>query len=269
MTGRQAGSSADDIARRTREKIARLERSAASWEAGAAGERVVGEVVDRLTASGWTVLHDVAWPGRQRANIDHIAVGPGGVFVVDAKNWSGRLEVRDGQLRQNGRSRHAALEGVARATVAVMAFNPRVATYGVLCLVGDEPRRDVVAGVTVCSSTSLLDVVGSAPAVLTPEQVAEVSRELADKLSRSEPVSEAVPQRPARRAGQGRGRSSSPSLARLVGFLAIVAVLAGSFQAGLLTQVGDYLSDVAISDTGELPVKQKEDRDGQQKRRER
>lgn len=35
----------------------------------------------------WTVLRDVARPGRPKANIDHVAVGPAGAFVIDAKNW--------------------------------------------------------------------------------------------------------------------------------------------------------------------------------------
>ena len=46
-----AGSSADEIARRHREKIARLERSAYAWEAGAAGERATRDVLAELRAS--------------------------------------------------------------------------------------------------------------------------------------------------------------------------------------------------------------------------
>ncbi|WP_407923750.1 nuclease-related domain-containing protein [Arthrobacter cheniae] len=32
----------------------------------------------QLELQGWRMLHDVHWPGRPKANIDHIAVGPGG-----------------------------------------------------------------------------------------------------------------------------------------------------------------------------------------------
>ncbi|MFC7725319.1 nuclease-related domain-containing protein [Nocardioides sp. GCM10028917] len=80
-----AGESAYDVARRQREQAARLERSAALWEQGAAGEVAVATALAALPA-GWVVLHDLAWPGRQRANLDHVVIGPGGVFVVDAKN---------------------------------------------------------------------------------------------------------------------------------------------------------------------------------------
>jgi superfamily I DNA/RNA helicase len=39
-------------------------------------------------ARGWVLLADRRWPGTSGANIDLIMVGPGGIFVIDAKNWS-------------------------------------------------------------------------------------------------------------------------------------------------------------------------------------
>ena len=71
---------------------------------------------------GWQVLHDLHWPGRPFANIDHIVVGPGGVFVIDSKNWLGRIDVRDGVLRQNGYRRTEACDGAAQAAAAVAAL---------------------------------------------------------------------------------------------------------------------------------------------------
>jgi Nuclease-related domain len=40
------------------------------------------------------MLHDRSVPGT-RANIDHLAVTPGGVFVIDAKHYSGQVEKRN------------------------------------------------------------------------------------------------------------------------------------------------------------------------------
>ena len=67
----------------------------------------------------WTALHDVRWPGRRFANIDHIVIGPGGIFVVDSKNWSGNLTFSGGVLRQNGRSREPAVARCADSALAV------------------------------------------------------------------------------------------------------------------------------------------------------
>jgi hypothetical protein len=100
------------------------------------------------------VLHDLHWPGRPFANIDHIAIGPSGVFVIDSKNWSGDVVVRDGVLRQNGNRRSDECEGAASATAAVAAFlepQHRSLVMAVLCLVDQvtpetQPRMAHVVG---------------------------------------------------------------------------------------------------------------------------
>lgn len=74
-----------------------------AWSAGADGEEQVADALTGLEQLGWVVLHDVAWPGRPRANLDHVLVGPGGVLVVDTKNWSGTVAVDAARgLRSNG-----------------------------------------------------------------------------------------------------------------------------------------------------------------------
>jgi hypothetical protein len=69
-------------------------RSTKVWAKGAHGERLVGERLDALSNDGVIVFHDRRMP-HSRANIDHIAIAPTGVYVIDAKNYSGRLERRD------------------------------------------------------------------------------------------------------------------------------------------------------------------------------
>lgn len=48
---------------------------------------------DSISLPRTVVLHDRRIPGT-RANIDHIAVTPSGVWVIDAKYYSGKLEKR-------------------------------------------------------------------------------------------------------------------------------------------------------------------------------
>ena len=60
-----------------------------AWAVGARGEAVLGKHLDGLASRGVRVLHDRRIP-RTRANIDHIAVSASGVFVIDAKRYSGR-----------------------------------------------------------------------------------------------------------------------------------------------------------------------------------
>ena len=65
-----------------------------AWAYGANGEQALGKLLDPLREQGMGVLHDRRIPG-SRANIDHLVVAPSGVFVIDAKNYKGRVERRD------------------------------------------------------------------------------------------------------------------------------------------------------------------------------
>lgn len=50
------------------------------------GERYVAEWLDPLKADGWHVFHDVPCEGASgKFNLDHVAVGPGGVWLVETK----------------------------------------------------------------------------------------------------------------------------------------------------------------------------------------
>jgi hypothetical protein len=65
---------------------------AVAWRRGAVGERRTARLLGPLERQGWVVLHDLAVPG-SRANIDHLVIGPGGVFVIDSKQYRGRLRL--------------------------------------------------------------------------------------------------------------------------------------------------------------------------------
>jgi hypothetical protein len=75
-------------------------QSTTAWAAGAVGEERLGARLNGLVSSTVRVLHDRRIPGT-RANIDHIVVCPRGVFVIDAKRYQGRpqLRVEGGILR--------------------------------------------------------------------------------------------------------------------------------------------------------------------------
>lgn len=49
------------------------------------GERAVGQFLERLRTNGFDVYHDVIGDG---FNIDHVLIGPAGVFTVETKTWS-------------------------------------------------------------------------------------------------------------------------------------------------------------------------------------
>lgn len=75
-------------------------QSTRAWEVGAVGEERLAKILDALTDRGVRALHDRRIPGT-KANIDHIVVSPGGVFVIDAKRYKGRpaLRIEGGLIR--------------------------------------------------------------------------------------------------------------------------------------------------------------------------
>jgi hypothetical protein len=75
-------------------------QSTTAWETGARGEERLGTGLNQLASEGVRVLHDRRLP-KSRANIDHLAVTQTGVYVIDAKKYTGRphLKVEGGLLR--------------------------------------------------------------------------------------------------------------------------------------------------------------------------
>lgn len=60
------------------------------WHRGYEGEQVVGNLLESQLSDKFHVFNDVRFPGRI-ANIDHIVVGPSGIFVLNTKNWRGSV----------------------------------------------------------------------------------------------------------------------------------------------------------------------------------
>ncbi|WP_344467672.1 nuclease-related domain-containing protein [Kitasatospora kazusensis] len=58
-----------------------------TWAVGLRGERIVGGRLNRLRRDGWEILHSVQWSSG--TDIDHLAIGPPGVFTVNTKHHRG------------------------------------------------------------------------------------------------------------------------------------------------------------------------------------
>ncbi|ABL83308.1 hypothetical protein Noca_3808 [Nocardioides sp. JS614] len=176
-----AGESAEQLARRQRERAERLLRSAQMYERGAHGERATATILDALRHEGWAVFHDVKWPGRPRANIDHVVVGPPGIYVIDSKNWSGRIDVRDNTFRCDGRKQDkiVAAAGDAALAVAGLVSAPAAATArSVLCFVREEHLAGWCYDVMVCSTGNLREMLLTRPPALTVDQARMAGLEL-------------------------------------------------------------------------------------------
>lgn len=180
-----------------------------AWSAGAAGEEQVAAVLAGLEQLGWVVMHDVAWPGRPRANLDHVLVGPGGVLIVDTKNWSGTVTVDTARgLRSNGYRKTKevdALEAARQAVLPLVPDIPQAVVTGVICLAAQEQDPVKLSGVTVVGRTGLQGHVLDLPTVLSTQAITDTAISLGAALRRP------LDRVPAQGARTPRSKSSSKS----------------------------------------------------------
>ena len=118
-------------------------QSTTAWEKGAIGEERLGARLDSLVSESLAVLHDRRIPGT-RTNIDHIVVTRTGVWVIDAKRYEGRpeLKVEGGLFRPRveklivgRRDRTDLVDGVLKQVALVRAAVGDLPAIGALCFV--------------------------------------------------------------------------------------------------------------------------------------
>ena len=184
------GRSAAERARKMRAKATRLQVSADNYEKGAAGEVAVARVLSDLTDE-FVVLHDLDVPG-SKANVDHLVIGPTGVFMIDTKRWSGRLTAGDDTLWRGTtpirrECSTAAWEAQQMSNAVGRPVQP------IICFVETALPEAIQQcdGVTVCESDALLFLVRDGTRWLDHESIVAVAT-VARSLLRSGPEPLAV-----------------------------------------------------------------------------
>lgn len=189
-----AGDGAAEQSRLAAERVARLKRRldeaesvTKPWDAGAVGDKVVADKLSELVPRGWYVLHDVHWPGRPKANLDHVLVGPGGVVVVNSKNWTGEVRIASGVLWQGRFARTQAVEGVlaqCAAVASVVAPPHRRMVRPLICMAAQPDLFGVTnSDVAVAGSQRVVGAIQALPPVLDQQAVAGLYAYLGEELT--------------------------------------------------------------------------------------
>jgi hypothetical protein len=190
--GRRLQAEAAEHARLVTAKRGEAER----WMLASRTERQVAGSLAALAVAGYTFLHDRAWPGSRTAQIDHLVIGPGGLFIVDTKAWAeveivlgrifrGQADVTDdlAGLADLGYGTEAVMADFGLApgevhVVIVLAGRTLEATaVGSLVVVGEKQaakyinahgRRltDVQVDLVLSVARTQFPVLGSAPSVI-------------------------------------------------------------------------------------------------------
>lgn len=164
------------------------------WAKGAAAEERVGRFLERRLGGRAVVLCDRKVPGT-RGNLDLLVVAASGVWIVDVKNYQGRIRARDVggwrktdlRLYVNGRDCTALADAMGWQTVAVATGleDPDVPLTAVLCF--DDAQWGLwgkpftVRGVLVTWARKLAERIDR-PGPLDPGRVEALAADLSRKL---------------------------------------------------------------------------------------
>jgi hypothetical protein len=150
------------------------------WYKGAVGEIAVGRLLERLGPE-WAVLHAVP-VGAGTSDIDHVLIGPAGVFTLNTKNHAGQpVWVAGRSLMVAGKKqRHlynASHEAARAAKLLTRSLNEPVEVTGVVVVVNPKSMtvRAKPSGAAVVTDRQLLRWLSGRPTVLTPPQVAVIT----------------------------------------------------------------------------------------------
>jgi hypothetical protein len=141
------------------------------WDRGASGEELVGAVLEKLEDDGWYSIHDVTFG---RGNIDHIVIGPGGLFTIETKSHPGQIRVDDvhpRMLRQAYAESKALERVVGRPVVPLLVFSRAYVD-----------RVRMRKGVVVLPARMLAGHLGRRPVVLDPDEVSALHTRLLHAL---------------------------------------------------------------------------------------
>ncbi|MFF6824299.1 NERD domain-containing protein [Streptomyces longwoodensis] len=149
------------------------------WRKGLAGERRVGAELNRLGRQGWRVLHSI--PLANKVDIDHLLIGPGGVFTINTKHhykravWVGddSVKVDHGKPAPYARKSRAEAKRAARVLERYCDFP--VPVEPVLVFVGVTELKVVATQLDVrVYQERQVSALGPLSGVLTADQVERV-----------------------------------------------------------------------------------------------
>lgn len=152
-----------------------------SWHKGIEGEERMADLLLLLEERGWKVLHSVPCP--VGGDIDHLAIGPGGIWAINTKNRPRkRISVTstgvtesgapsDPELLQrSGSEAESAAEVLSHSLRRDVEVRPALAYVGVSAVVGEHRSE----GVLIMEGTRLINELDSADVEFGPSEVADI-----------------------------------------------------------------------------------------------
>jgi hypothetical protein len=182
---------------RARFNLAALAQRA--WPRNPYGADEVTDVPLDLLGRTWHRIDEVRWPGQSFADVDHVLVGPAGIFVIDKIPYRASLESELATLQQNGPAK-TPFRGLAAAAHAIGTLlgmvDPRPSP--VLLVVGGKEMNIVAGQIIVLSPSNIVDFLLARPQVYEREEVSLLANRLQSRLAPATGTADEVPTQRAR-----------------------------------------------------------------------
>jgi hypothetical protein len=160
-------------------KALHLKKRAKDADRGAAAEEKVAIALGSLP-EGYHGFHDIPFTG---FNIDHVVIGPGGIFLIETKSHGGKVEAQGDTLLLNGRPPEKDfLKQAWSQTYSLKDFlwkqtSEEWEVKPVLCFSRAYVQlRRPVKGITIAGLKYLNTFLAKQPAVLGSDQVSKLSQ---------------------------------------------------------------------------------------------
>jgi hypothetical protein len=159
-------------------RVLRVHTEERAWRVGADGEEEVARRLRKLK-DGWRVVHAVP-VGARGADIDHVVIGPGGIFTLNTKNHRGkRVWISERTFLVNGQRtdylRNSRYEATRAARLLSTAVGFEVAVEPVIVVLAAELTiKAAPDGVHVVAHTKAARWLNHLPTRLPPNVVAQI-----------------------------------------------------------------------------------------------
>jgi hypothetical protein len=179
------GDFSTETSRHRRAKTSRLPIVGESDARRVEAELRTRHVLEDLPADSWTVVGDLEWPGGRYGHVDHVVVGPSGVYVVDTLAWGNDVTVFGDVLRHEGHAQDSVVSSLAEAAAAVALLTPGVPqrlVKPVLCVSGGVGMETHLGSLLVCSADRLVPMLEARVHSMSSHQISKASDQLRDHL---------------------------------------------------------------------------------------
>ena len=162
------------------------------WEPGAARGRAITQYLAELPLA-FEVLHDVKLQGTV-AKVDHLVIGPGGVYLIEGSNHTGDITAAKGTLWSGRHPLRRTIDTVRREAKRIEDILGTT-VVPVLCLAHATLPRPILAisDVVVCDGESLTKVVQELRSPLSADEMRALSAALVPLMRPEQPAEQVDP----------------------------------------------------------------------------